>query len=411
VKGIDSVDLSDKFKPGYEHVKGGLFDTVEKADVGNGIIKMMKDGVTLLCWADPFFPEPSTPEFIKETAHKVINSGEDIHYTMPVGRLSLKERIAQKMNKKGYNLDPSRNIIITPGADAGLFFAMFPFIAPGDEVLVHDPSYPNNFQNVTLMGGTLVRVPLKKSEGYALNADEFEKRITSKTKMVVLTNPNNPTSTVFRKKEIEDLCRIIVKHDLILVVDQAFEDILYDGLEMTEAALLPGMWERTLVVCSTSKGMGLSGYRVGYIVAQDGIMDKLYGSAVAVIGTSNTLAQICAEAAYENDEFIDAYKEIFDRRRKYLYEKMNRVPGVSMIMPESSFLAWVDVSALGESGEVVQYLAKEAKCLVNDGNNYGEQGAGHIRIVFGCLKDDDLLFDAIGRIAEALGRYSERSTP
>lgn len=396
------MQYQEKLKPGFLPVQGGLFADVAKADVGESAMRMMQQGVTLLCWADPFFPDPSTPPHVRQALLDAIQTGRDVHYTQPIGSMTLKEKIGQKLMRKGYCIDPQRNILITPGSDSGLFYAMYPFICPGDEVMVPDPSYPNNFQNVETMGGALVRVPLDAANDYALDISAFEARLTPKTKMIVLTNPNNPTTTVFSKKNLRTLSSFVIENDLLLVVDQAFEDILYDERQMTEAALLPGMWERTLVVCSASKGMGLSGYRVGYIVACDAIMDKLYGAAVSVIGAANTLAQIAAEAAYADDRFIDEYKAVFDKRRQYLYHKLSAIPGVRMEMPQSSFLAWVDVSALGDSAEITALLAREARCLVNDGHSYGRQGEGHIRIVFGCLADDNALQDAVDRIAAAL---------
>ncbi len=397
------------FKPGFDRVEGGLFSDVPKADLGGGVIRMIEQRVTLLCWADPFFPDPSTPPHVKQALLDAVQNGRDVHYTQPIGSPSLKEKIGKRLARKGYNLDPQRNILITPGSDSGLFYAMYPFISPGDEIMVPDPSYPNNFQNVETMGGTLIHVPLDAANGYRIDIGAFEQRLTPRTKMVALTNPNNPTTTIFCQKDLEILSRFIVHNNLILVLDQAFEDILYDGRQMTEAALLPGMWERTLVVCSASKGMGLSGYRVGYIVACDAIMDKLYGAAVSVIGAANTLAQIAAERAYEDDSFIEEYKATFDRRRRYLYDRLNAVPGVRMEMPQSSFLAWVDVSALGDSSDIVSLLAREAKCLVNDGRNYGRQGEGHIRIVFGCLADDRALEAAVDRIAAVLTARSRQA--
>lgn len=401
------MSIIDRFKPQYRDVEGGLFSQVEKADVGDGAIRLKEQGVDLLCWADAFFPDPATPDFIKKAACKAIEEGRDLHYTMPIGSSTLKEKIGEKLKRKGYHLDPQRNILITPGSDSGLFFSMFPFIKEGDEIMVHDPCYPNNLQNVKLMGAHCVSIPLKRTDRYEIDVAEFQKRLTDKTKMVVLTNPNNPTTTVFTHEELRKLSAFIVENDLVLVVDQAFEDIVYEK-EMVEIALMPGMWERTLVVCSTSKGMGMSGYRVAYIVACDEIMDKLYGSAVTVIGATNTLAQIVAEEAFADDSFIAEYKEIFDRRRKYVFEKLNAVPHVQMDMPESSFLAWVDVSRLGDTQEVVDYLVKEAKCLVNNGINYGRGGKGFLRIVFGALKEDQDLFGAIDRMAEALCKFQEK---
>lgn len=280
-------------------MQGGLFQKVTKADVGDGAIRLMEQGVTLLCWADPFFPAPNTPPHVCQAALDAIQNGAEVHYTMPIGSPSLKEAIRKKLCSQGFTfIDPQRNILITPGSDFGLFYAMFPFLEPGDEVLIPDPSYPNNTQNATLMGAVAVHVPLRPEDGYRLPVEEFRRLCTDRTKMVVLTNPNNPTSTVFSKAEISELCRLIVEKVLILVVDQAFEDILFDDHTMVHAASEKGMWERTVTVCSVSKGMGLSGYRVGYLVAHEGIMDRLYGAAVTVQGATNTLAQIAAQAAF-----------------------------------------------------------------------------------------------------------------
>lgn len=400
------MPIDHLFKPQFRDVQGGLFAKVTKADVGDGAIRLMRQGVTLLCWADPFFPDPSTPPHVRDAALEAIQGGREVHYTMPIGSPELKEAIGRKLRRQGFSsVDPQRNILVTPGSDAGLFYAMFPFLCPGDEVLIPDPSYPNNFQNAKLAGAIPVPVPLRAEDGFRLDVADFERRCTERTKMVVLTNPNNPTSTVFSPEEIAALCRFIVRHDLVLVVDQAFEDILFDGRRMTHAALEPQMWERTLTVCSVSKGMGLSGYRVGYIVADDHVIDRLYGAAVTVVGATNTLAQIAAQAAFKDDCFIEPYRLCFDRRRRYLYEKFSAVPGVKMQLPQSSFLAWVDVSALGDSTEIMEYLVREARCLVNDGKSYGKTGEGYLRISYGCVKDDQELYDAVDRMAAALARY------
>lgn len=406
-KGGIHLSIDHLFKAPFRPVQGGLFQKVTKADVGDGAIRLMEQGVTLLCWADPFFPDPSTPPKVRQAALEAIQGGHEVHYTMPIGSPSLKEAIGRKLRRQGFtSIDPQRNILITPGSDSGLFYAMFPFLEPGDEVLIPDPSYPNNTQNALLMGAVPVRVPLKAADHYRLPVEEFRRLCTARTKMVVLTNPNNPTSTVFSQDDIAALSQLIVEKDLILVVDQAFEDILFDGRTMAYAALEPEMWERTITVCSVSKGMGLSGYRVGYLVADDRIMDRLYGAAVTVQGAANTLAQIAAQAAFEDESFLEPYRQCYDRRRRYLYQKFTAVPGIKMQMPQSSFLAWIDVSALGDSTEVMEYLVREARCLVNDGKSYGPMGQGHLRISYGCVKNDDELFAAVDRMAAALERLA-----
>ena len=393
--------MIEKMIPAFAKAQGGLFGSVAKADVGDAVTKM--GDVTLMSWADPFYPDRSTPEHVVRAAVRALEEGPGGHYTPPVGSADLKEAIAKRFTRRyGLKLEPQRNILITPGSDSGLFFAILPFLNPGDEVLVPDPSYPNNAQDVEILGGKVVRVPLKAEHGFQPQPEEFEARITERTKMVILTNPNNPTTTVIRRENLEAMCRIIVKHDLVLVVDQAFEEPVYDGVEMVAAATLPGMWERTLTVCSLSKGMGLSGYRVGYIITNDQIMDKLYGCTVAVLGAPNTAAQYGAIAALEDDSFMEDITRRLTERRDLVYRTLSGIPGVTIFKSESGFLSWLDVSRLGTDAEVADYLLQHARVSVNVGTPYGPEGAGHLRIVHGVLGADDKLEDCLNRIAAAL---------
>jgi aspartate/methionine/tyrosine aminotransferase len=400
------MEVRDKVAKRFKNVEGGLFSKVTKADVGDNFASMAANNVTLMGWADPFYPNPSIPEIVKKTMIEELESGFPSHYTMPIGSFELREEIAKKCRAYNhFDVDPKRNIIITPGSDSGLYYAMSIFIEPGDEVLVPNPSYPNNFLNPSFLGGVAVPVPLDPADGYQFNMEAFEAAVTEKTKMVLLTHPNNPTTTVFRREGLEKMAEFICRHDLILVVDQAFEDIVFDDVEFVSPASLPGMWERTVTVCSISKGMGLSGLRVGYIVACDKLMDIYYGAAVNIIGATNTVSQTGAIAAFRNPDFIQEYKKIFDRRRKMAYDIFSRVPGVQMMMPESGFYCWIDVSKIGDSTDITDYLIKEARVAVNDGKNYGSQGNGCLRIIHGCLSNDSEAEDALQRIAKALIKY------
>ena len=385
------MDIKNRMNHKFRDLQGGLFLKVTKADVGEGAGNFQKAGGANMAWADPFFPDPSMPESVKKALIEAVQSGLPSHYVMPIGMLELRQTLAEKISRKtGLPIDPSRNVIVTPGSDSGLLYAMMPFISEGDEVLVPDPSYPSNFLNPKLLGGVTVPVPLYEEDNYQVRIEEFEKRVTEKTKMLLITHPNNPTTTVFRRESIEALCDFVKRHDLILVCDQAFEDHIYDGIEFVHPAALPGMWERTLTVCSISKGLGLSGLRIGYIYADDHIMDVLYGGAVNVLGAASTLGSIGAIAALNDEEYLRSNYERLERRRRVAYDILSTAPGVRMKLSESGILSWLDVSALGTAEEVADYLMKHAKVMVNQGNPYGEQGKGHLRIVTACYaKDED----------------------
>lgn len=401
------MEIKEKMNARFASLEGGLFSTVTKADVGSAYNDLQKQGVALMGWADPFYPDPSIPQHLLDVAVKHLKSGFPSHYTMPIGSSDLKAEIAKKLSREnGLTVDAERNIIITPGSDSGLLYAMMPFVCPGDEVLVPDPSYPSNFLNAELLGGVTVPVPLDAAAGYRLDLDAFEARVTDKTKMLLLTNPNNPTTTVFTREELLRLAEFVKRHDLICVVDQAFESTIFDGREMVTFASLPDMWQRTITVFSISKGMGLSGFRVGYIVADDPIMDVLYGGAVNVLGATNTLSQLVAIEAFRDASFVETYNKKHDLRRRYAYRAFNAVPGVSAILPESGFMAWIDVSRLGDSTDIVAHLIREAKVACNDGKAYGSQGAGHLRLIIGCYWDDQTALSAIDRMCAALGKLA-----
>lgn len=402
------MSIRNKMAPAFAKLQGGLFSKVTKADVGNAYLELINKGVSPMGWADPFYPDGRMPEHVLNATIECIETGTASHYTVPIGNPELRCEVAKKLKiHNGIDADPNRNILITPGSDSGLFYAMLPFVQPGDEVMVLDPSYPNNFLNVELMGGKVVRIPLRQEYGYHPALYDFEKRLTDKTKMVLLTHPNNPTTTVFRRKRLEELARFIVDNDLVLVVDQAFEDSVFDNIEYVNMATLPGMWERTLSVFSISKGMGLSGFRVGYVVANDNIMDVLYGACVSVLGATNTAAQIGAIAALKDSGFVDKYRKIYDGRRKFAYQLFNSIPGVSMLMPESGFYSWINVSRLGDSSDICDFLIKDAKVAVNDGKAYGVEGSGYIRVIHGAMSNEEKAFDALIRMKESLQRLAK----
>lgn len=393
--------IREKMDPNFASLKGGLFSKYKR---------LGEAGVTLMGWADPFTPDPAIPEHIKKATIEVIEAGNS-HYTLPPGNFRLREVIAKKLKDyNGLDVDTYKEIVITPGSDTGLYYAIRPFIDPkkNNEVLIPDPSYPSNFKNVKLMGGVPVRVPLKEENKYQLEVEEFRKRITPNTKMILLTNPNNPTTTVFNRESLEELAKLAIEKDLIVIVDQAFEDIIFDDREFVTLASLEGMWERTITVFSVSKGMGLSGYRIGYIVGCEEAVDVYYGGAVNILGAANTAATMGAIAAFEDYSYIQEYKKIYDRRRKIAYEIFNSIPGVKCLLPESGFLVWVNASRLGTSNEIVKYLIEDAKVAVNPGIEYGEQGEGYFRIVIGAFKEDEKVFDALNRIKLSLSKLAQQ---
>lgn len=383
------MNIKEKMNGRFRPLQGGIFLEAKKADVGDGVAKFQAAGGEVMAWADPFYPDPSIPDSVKQAMQAALEAGTPSHYTLPIGMPELRKVLAEDISRRtGLPIDPDRNVIVTPGSDSGLLYAMMPFLEEGDEVLVPDPSYPSDFLNPRLLGAKAVPVPLYEEDNYQLRVEELEKRVTPRTKMVLITHPNNPTTTVFRRETMEGLCRFVVEHDLILVSDQAFQDHIYDGIEFVHPATLPGMWERTVTVCSISKGIGLSGFRIGYIYANAQIMDTLYGGAVNVLGAPCTLTSIGAIAAVQDKAYLASNYTRLERRRRMAYETFCRIPGVRMRPPESGILSWLNIEKLGTCDEVAARLMTDAQIMVNAGTPYGTQGEGHIRIVTACFASD-----------------------
>lgn len=397
-----TYDQKNKMNPAFRTFEGGLFAEVEKADVGDGFERLQESGVDMMSWADPFMPDVAVPQHVKQAALNAMNDPIASHYTAPVGNTRLREQIARRWQKRyGMRLDPQRNILITPGSDSALYFAMLPFIETGDEVIVCTPCYPNNLQNIKMMGAKAVYCELQAADGYQIRKEALEACVSEQTKMIVLTHPNNPTTTVFDQRSLEAVRDLVLAHDLILVVDQAFEDFTFEQ-KMIAPAAMADMFAHTVTVCSTSKGYGLSGYRVGYIIADDVFMDVYYGCAVSVIGATNTVSQLAVLAAMEDESFMQEFEAAYDWRRHQAAAILSGIPGVKIQLPQSGFLCWVDVSGLADSSEVCARLLSDARVSVNDGKNYGPGGEKGFRIVLGVYRDNERVRQALLRIREVL---------
>ena len=402
-----TYDQKNKMNPAFRTFEGGLFAEVEKADVGDGFERLQESGVDMMSWADPFMPDAAVPQHVKQAALNAMNDPIASHYTAPVGNTRLREQIARRWQKRyGMRLDPQRNILITPGSDSALYFAMLPFIETDDEVIVCTPCYPNNLQNIKMMGAKAVYCELQAADGYQIRKEALEACVSEQTKMIVLTHPNNPTTTVFDQRSLEAVRDLVLAHDLILVVDQAFEDFTFEQ-KMLAPAAMADMFAHTVTVCSTSKGYGLSGYRVGYIIADDVFMDVYYGCAVSVIGATNTVSQLAVLAAMEDESFMQEFEAAYDWRRHQAAAILSGIPGVKIQLPQSGFLCWVDVSGLADSSEVCARLLSDARVSVNDGKNYGPGGEKGFRIVLGVYRDNERVRQALLRIREVLLQMAE----
>lgn len=378
------------------------------ADSAPNAFAKFGEGSDWLSWADPFYPESRLPAHVREACVEALD-GPGAHYTVPMGLEALRVVAAEKVKKfNGLDIDPMKELFIIAGSDTGLFYAMMPFITPGagDEVLIPDPSYVGNFTNAALLGAKAVSVPLDEKNNFTFNFDALENATTERSRLLVLTNPNNPTGRSYTREELTKLAAFVERHDLAVVVDQAFEDCVFSGHEMVTFASLPGMYERTTTVFTTSKGMGLCGFRVAYIVSCPRFSKAYQAALVSVGGAPNTVAQYGALAAFKNIEFLHSYTEKYEQRTRRTWEMLRGVPGIRCNMPDAGYYLWINVSELGPVDKLLEFIANDAHVVLTGGDGFGKGGANYLRLITASMSDDEKYYDAIRRLCFSLAKYA-----
>ena len=329
-------------------------------------------------------PNFDTPEFIKDAAKKAIDDGYT-YYTSNYGIEPLREAIAKKFNKdNGLNMEIS-DIIVAVGANQAVSIAMTAMLDPGDEVLVPNPSWLHYFYCAELCGAKTVSYPLLEENEFNVQIEDIEHLITPKTKMIIVNSPNNPTGSVLTIESLEKIAKIAKENNLIVLSDEIYEKLLYDGSKHTSIASLPGMEERTIIINGVSKAYAMTGWRIGFVASKN---PEFISAMIRVLQYTVTCAasvsQYAALAALEGpQECTEEMRVQFDRRRKMVYESINKIPGLSCICPKGAFYCFVNIKGLGISDEEAShYYLNEAGVAMIPGSAFGEYGTGYLRIAF-----------------------------
>lgn len=344
-------------------------------------------------------PSDDTPRLIKEAAKAALDAG-CVHYGDLQGTRSLREALAARYVRER-NLPASADeILVTNGVTQASYAAFTASLDPGDEVIVLDPFYPQHNSKITLLGGVVVPVPLAESAGrFGIDSGAIEHAITARTRMIVLINPGNPTGTVWTRAELEALASIAIAHDLLVLADEVYEYIVFDGRSHTSIASLPGMWERTITVSAFTKAYAMDGWRLGYAVAPAGIIRQMKLVTMNVTTHPCVFAQEGAIAAVLHADGERSRMVEGDRRRRDLVvERLDGLPGVRCPRPEGSIYALPDVRDLGLSAaELSRQILREAHVAVESGAFYGARAEGHLRVCFAAAPYDRLV-EALDRI-------------
>ena len=328
-------------------------------------------------------PDFDTPDYIKKAAFEALTAGK-VHYTSNFGVMELRQVIADKL-KRDNNVDyKASEILVTVGLSEAVFAVLATILNEGDEILVPDPVWLNYINVPNLLGAKAVTYALKEENGYQMDMEEIRSKITDKTRAVVIITPNNPTGGVLGEDVLKELSQIVIENDLMVISDEIYERLVYDGAKHISIASLPGMKERTFTMNGMSKAYAMDGWRLGYVAAPEEYvmaMNKFHQHNTTCAPAFVQAAAIAA-LTQEGEEVNDMVKE-YERRRDYAVKAINDIEGISCQCPKGAFYIFINCKSLGmTSADLSAYLLENAKIAMVPGDVFGPGGEGYLRMSF-----------------------------
>lgn len=347
-------------------------------------------------------PDFDTPWHVRDEGIRALTRGKTF-YTSNAGLPELRREIAAFTERRiGVTYDPMKEIVITVGGSEAIDIALRAIINPGDEVLYAEPCFVSYMPCIAMADGIPVPISLKEENQFRLTKEELEAAITPKTKALMISFPNNPTGAVMRREDLEALVPTIIEHDLVVISDEIYADLTY-GEEHVSIASLPGMKERTIVINGFSKAFAMTGWRLGYALANQTIMQQMIKIHQFAIMCAPTVSQYAAVEALRNgDEDVKMMRTSYDQRRKFLMHEFARM-GIPCFEPQGAFYIFPNISKFGMSSEeFATRLLKEEKVAIVPGSAFGECGEGFLRVSYAYSLQQ--LKEALGRIEKFINR-------
>jgi len=356
-----------------------------------------------------FGQQGNTPTIARVAAGIVINDAEGSFYSNSRGLPILRQEIADKLStENGFEADPDTNIIITVGAKQGILTALLALIDRDDEVLLDDPGWISFAPMVQITGATPIVVPLVEENSFRSTTESFRQRITARTKLIILCNPHNPTGRCLSREELSEIATLAQEFDLFVLMDEAYEHFSYDNKKFVSMASLPGMAERTITAQTVSKIYNMAGWRVGWVVANRNVIDRMLAIHTHLVSCPTTFAQAGVAAVIsagigEGDLPLGEIVANYETQRNSMVNGLRNIDGLSCFMPEGAFFAFPNIKKFGKNSvDMSRYLLDQARVSTIPGSAFGEGGEGHVRVVFKTNVKE--IERGLHRIAEALSK-------
>jgi aminotransferase len=334
------------------------------------------EGVMTLLGGDPDF---DTPAHIRNAAVQAIEEGWT-HYPPMGGMADLKGAIAEYHTRYGTDWSGDEEVVVTPGSTPSLFLSFVGTLDRGDEIILFEPYYMGYKPVIDYMDLKFSSVNLEEDIGFHFDLEDLKEKVSDKTKMIVICSPNNPTGTVFSKGELDGIADIAQDEDLLVLSDEIYEQFVFDDNEHYSIASFPGMRERTIVILSFSKTFAMTGWRLGTLLADKGIVRSF--RRIPIGGRPATFIQKAGVAALKGPwGEVDEFREEYKRRRDFMVERLNNIPGIECQSPEGAFYLFPTFEEVGEKSiEFCEGLLNEQKLATVPGIEFGEKGEYHMRI-------------------------------
>jgi aminotransferase len=347
-------------------------------------------------------PDFVTPEPILEAGIASMRAGHT-HYTSNSGTMELRTALSQHLAKLyGVEYDPALEILATVGVSEAMYLALTAILNPGDEVIVPQPCFVAYTAEVSLAGGTPVPIATRVENNFQVTAQEIEAAITRRTKALLIGYPSNPTGAVLERQTLEEIARVVQKHDILVISDEIYDRLVY-GIEHVCFASLPGMWERTILLGGFSKAYAMTGWRLGYTAAPPEILAAMNKVHQYTIMSAPTMAQEAALVALrEGEEAIEDMRQRYDRRRRLIVDGLNSL-GLKCFEPRGAFYAFPSVRGSGmDDAEFAELLLDEERVAVIPGRAFGIGGAGYVRCSYATA------YEKIEKALERIARFVQR---
>ena len=327
-------------------------------------------------------PDFDTPKNIIEAACAAIRGG-NTHYAPSVGIKELREEIRVTTQRSRGFLPELNQVLVVPGANIGIYYAIRCLVEKGDEVIVPDPGFPTYFSVLKACDVTSVRVPLREENGFRMSPDDVRKKITSKTRMIILNSPQNPTGAVMTKDEIDEIAKIAEEFDIYLYSDEIYARMYFsDEAEFSSPSSYDKCKERTIIANGFSKAFAMTGWRIGALIGPSDVIEKM---SLLLQTTSSCVPPFVQRAALE--AIIgpqDTVKEMmyeYEERMKLLVEGLNTIKGITCLQPGGAIYVFPNITGTGmTSEEFTDFALQKAGIAVLPGTNFGECGEGYIRM-------------------------------